>query len=741
MRRSKLLAVALMSYIAPASAQITGRGEYGLDAILNVLAAITNLIYIGPAGRLGPNESIAFLLVLGFLYFILNQFVYLTWVFVRENVDDSRGVGIDDDFDDRYTPALSVVLAVLAVQVLWPVGFGVAILIGIIALSVFLLRFSGIIGGTAGSSSLGAKAIDRADQKLHERERDTQDVEETEQEVDEREDQVEDLEEEAEEDLEKGDEEEAEKKAEIAYEELHNVAMLLIREERTISHLAELESEELENAIEIGRKVSGRNQQVEDILDELDEELGTVIYESLARTFQGDRSDRVFNRMIEEYLENPEELREDIEDGVFAVASDQDPGNAEQLLQQVENTLEEDLEIEEINFAEIKSIIQNNRQVLEDFKQLKEEIETAVSEEKELEKIMEELGKREEIEDLHQQIEHIKEGFLEAKKKQETLSQVESQLEGMEGAGDEFDRIQQLIERKQKREAVLQILKKKLDSQERTGQEGAPDFSDIAWENVLEENGYDLDSSSTWAYGSYKGYLPYQGFKLHISSGDQEAEELIRVLAPILSGNHPDISMQVEHKCYKSVRARNRNSKRQQPKLFTIYPDAPKNQYTPERGLGVFVQGDPDFNRSVMFANARNFQTVLGEVIDAIKKSGVSLQGGPDIPGEPRYRNTRVHFRYAAMASYHARIKRNDKEIEVIPAWNDPSSDRFDHDRFKDVCNRIGFSGRNPQLSGDELRQKVFEPKATPIFGINGDIEGDSYHPPKEALERQMDFS
>lgn len=257
------------------------------------------------------------------------------------------------------------------------------------------------------------------------------------------------------------------------------------------------------------------------------------------------------------------------------------------------------------------------------------------------------------------------------------------------------------------------------------------------WENILNQLGY--EPSSGWSYRRNEHAVPYQGFKLHISSTPEEAPMIVKRMAPFLN------ELGCYHKCYPSKAAMMRsNSDRQRKKLFTIYPTL-SNPETSHYSDGTIKlkRGDKNFNRGSMFANANKFEEIAQTVFNALEQAGLGGKG-PKIEDERRYKDSRLHFRYSAIKPLRALIEtQKGQEIRFVS--------NLKGEKRRRALEEIGINLTNSVLAskieGESEKLEHFMDKDingdyvnTPIFGESGTIEGDSYHPPNNAMEAGKNY-
>ena len=433
---------------------------------------------------------------------------------------------------------------------------------------------------------------------------------------------------------------------------------------------------------------------------------------------------------------------------------------------------------------EIHLSIENARKLSELRSELKKEIDNAMNEDQELEKIAERLqdpdlgkiaGKEEhEINELGRKLEKLDKKGQEVEKLEQKLLDTTNKL----GIG--HGEIHHALEKRSK--AIGQLIKKGVSGTGSSGGAGSGSDTGKEWKPLLDnpqahitpknsvgikqkelnqyKNGNNFSRSPDQQFNNYR--LPEQGFKLHITSGPDEGYEIVKELIPILQANG------IRHKIMRSKdwmedRLKSHGDT-QALKLMTIYPKTDPSGPNKQ----IFTPGDKNQNKKAFFLNEPHTRDVLNLLLNQPDPN--LMQGGPKLEGnrkflgakfnaeEFRVKNTRIHLTYSIVSSMTRGVAVNNNSLDM-EHWvrkTDSNGDFIDNsdpnlpfpeyepsDNFRKTgkgyyLGHLNSKGISKQKSEDvkQALARKDQKADEAILGLDAKISGAHYLPPPEGIKR-----
>ncbi len=667
--------------------------------------------------------------------------------------DGSRHVSTSNTPDnvEKSVRGLSLVAGFVAAQYLgWIIGGLALIIIGstsLIAVTLYLVHSTNILKNEI------RRQNQRSVNQLQ------AEVERTEQQTDELEEEVEQIEK----DIENtSDSDKAEKEVDTTLEKLKNIVNLLESEEDKINQITSIEKQELEEAFQTEEELKNYQKTAEAQLNQLSGDLSDLIYQAMEETAT-QLSSEEYSKRSKKYLKKPELLERDL-DNKFSIPNNvrQKYRNEDYLdkLDDIRKSL--NAKTQQIDFSKAEKVIQQNKQTLREFRELKQEVQEAFEEETELKEIMEKLGDEQkwnsEGEELDAEIKQLKDNFQQAKKREERIQELEDkikQLKDNEGSIKTFKDIEERIE---KINQVINLIGKENSDSASPQMPQNWDAKGKEWRHLLDNpndhcnssinlSSYDTDTWFSTPESFNADPLIAQGFKIHISAYPAEGYEVAKAIIPVLQELgvfHKVMHSQKFHRGKIPDTKKDRENSLQIKKFMTIYPGVPANDVHLEFEKAVEGQ-QSDKNIPAMYKNKNKTIKVLKELKDNVPPE--ILTGGPKVEGERRRKGikfrplesrigkTRMHTRYASMNP--------DKPVSI--AYNGRKVDRETYQRSEDSIrsNFLDFYVQNGSITKDQaqkIKNKIKSGRWTGIVGLDGYIGGAYYLPPPETWKEVDDI-
>jgi hypothetical protein len=214
-------------------------------------------------------------------------------------------------------------------------------------------------------------------------------------------------------------------KAEESFEDLRKVVQLIQDQENHIEKILEMEYSELTHALEIIETLREKEDEIESNLEQLEHDFGSKLAEDL----RGSYSDSEVEELAREFIQDPEKLEAAIRSGEFEPREDYSAFRDR--YDDLRMELQSDMGAADLKPEEIREIIQENNETLEEMKNLRSEVETLTSETEEFESLAGRLSEidKQEAEWLDQEVHDAVERFEEAREKQEKVEEVRKRVE------------------------------------------------------------------------------------------------------------------------------------------------------------------------------------------------------------------------------------------------------------------------------------------------------------------------
>lgn len=460
------LPFASLSLVSLSSAQITG-GPVTADNFAQLIVGVLNAVTVFPIDSI--STGIYFLAIVAGFYFPAKFFVSKIFQMVDKALHDSDGLSrsymTDSDSVPIGTKGFAFAVAFVSANS-FAIFFGVSSLIifGVVGLVLVALGYLGIFRSLSDSDYFDR---DPAQQAVNET---LDQIEQEEDETERMEHEVEDLEQDAEEDLDQGDDESADQEATMAAEELEQVADLLQDEIGKIDEVLDIEESQLEDSMDLAREARERREEAIQLIEEADEQIGDILYQSMTISdtdidFEASESHIEREKM---YRKEPEKLREDLlEQERFSIQTDLDLRKVGEELERAREIISTDVRVDQVSLGEAEQVLQESKRTLEDFRQLKQDIEEAAGEEQELETIIHHIGDEQLWEQhgkqLEEEMQQIIQRFRSAKEKEEALEELERQVEQMRDGEGEIEIFAGLMQKIEKLEQVIEIIEESLE--------------------------------------------------------------------------------------------------------------------------------------------------------------------------------------------------------------------------------------------------------------------------------------